>query len=227
MTTPRAKLNAILESGSPTRFLDQMSTLNQIARQEQKSITEVVKLVQQYDRQKQPLDALLAKQQQQDADLAAKRAQIENQLAQLQKLRQQAYGNSSNTGTLRPVACPYEYIGGAAGKAAAFACAQIGKPYVYAAAGPGAYDCSGLTMAAWAAAGVSLAHSSSIQKSETSRISRADLRVGDLVFFYSSVSHVGLYVGGGWMVHAPHSGDYVRMAKIDEHGGINSYGRVG
>jgi cell wall-associated NlpC family hydrolase len=225
MRGPGAKLNAILQSGSPTTFLEQLSTLNQIARHEEKSISSVVGLVQQYDKQKQPLDALVALQQQQDADLAGKKAQIESQLAQLQKLRLQAYGSTTDTGALRPVACPYEYIGGAAGKAVAYACSHIGAPYRYAASGPSAFDCSGLTMASWGTAGVSLAHSSSIQKTQTARVGRADLRPGDLVFFYGDVHHVGIYVGGGWMVHAPHEGDYVRMAKIDEHGSINSYGR--
>ena len=125
------------------------------------------------------------------------------------------------------MACPVEYIGGAAGIAATKACSLIGKPYHWADDGRnGGYDCSGLVMAAWGAAGVHLAHSSQTQRSQTTRITRAQLRTGDLVFFYADIHHVGIYVGGGWMVHAPHTGDFVRMAQIDKYGiNIAGYGR--
>jgi peptidoglycan DL-endopeptidase CwlO len=113
------------------------------------------------------------------------------------------------------VACPVDYIPGPGGVAAKKACSLIGKPYIWAAAGPDGYDCSGLTLAAWAAAGVTLRHYTNWQWSDTTPVSRADLRPGDLVFFFSDLHHMGIYVGGGWMVHAPTTGDYVRMAKID------------
>jgi cell wall-associated NlpC family hydrolase len=118
------------------------------------------------------------------------------------------------------------YIGGAAGKAIAYACAHIGKPYVFATAGPNTFDCSGLTEAAWAAAGFSLAHYTVTQKQQTIRISAADLRPGDLVFYFGDVHHVAIYAGNGWVVHAPHPDDYVRMAKMSDVAPINSYGRV-
>jgi cell wall-associated NlpC family hydrolase len=93
----------------------------------------------------------------------------------------------------------------ASGRAAAavqFAMAQVGKAYVYGAAGPSAYDCSGLTMAAWGAAGVSLPHSSSAQYSSGPHIAESDLQPGDLVFYYSPISHVGMYIGNGNIVNA-------------------------
>lgn len=96
----------------------------------------------------------------------------------------------------------------------AFTLAQAGKPYVFAAAGPDAYDCSGLTMAAWATQGVHLAHFAATQYAETSRVRPADLRPGDLVFFGDDLGHVGLYVGEHLMVHAPHTGDVVRVASV-------------
>jgi cell wall-associated NlpC family hydrolase len=92
-----------------------------------------------------------------------------------------------------------------------FALAQLGEPYRYGAAGPDAWDCSGLTSAAWRAAGVSLSRSSRAQTGDGAPVSRASLRPGDLVFFYSPVSHVGLYLGGGRVVHAPHPGDVVSI----------------
>jgi cell wall-associated NlpC family hydrolase len=100
---------------------------------------------------------------------------------------------------------------GGASAAIAFARAQIGEPYVWAAAGPNAWDCSGLTMAAWAAAGKSLPHYSVAQYEQSTPISASDLRPGDLVFWGSSSSagsiyHVALYAGDGKIIHAPRTG---------------------
>jgi peptidoglycan DL-endopeptidase CwlO len=94
------------------------------------------------------------------------------------------------------------------------AMAQRGKPYVWAASGPGSFDCSGLTAFAYKAAGVSLPHSSAMQSRMGQPVSREDLQPGDLVFFYSPVSHVGIYIGNGQMVHAPTSGDVVKVAPL-------------
>ena len=101
------------------------------------------------------------------------------------------------------------------------ALAQQGKAYVWAGAGPNVYDCSGLTQFALAAAGVSLPHSSRVQSTMGSPVARADLQPGDLVFFYSPVSHVGIYVGGGQMVHAPTAGDVVKVSSVDAMHGFN------
>lgn len=91
---------------------------------------------------------------------------------------------------------------GKAAEAVRFAMAQVGKSYVYGASGPSSYDCSGLTMAAWGAAGVSLPHSASAQTGSGQRVSESDLQPGDLVFYYSPVSHVGMYIGNGRIVNA-------------------------
>jgi cell wall-associated NlpC family hydrolase len=96
--------------------------------------------------------------------------------------------------------------------AVAFAYAQLGKPYAFATAGPGTFDCSGLTMAAWRAAGVSMAHYSGSQAQSFPKVSWEQLRPGDLVFFYADLHHVGLYIGGGSMIHAPRTGDVVKIA---------------
>ena len=109
----------------------------------------------------------------------------------------------------------------------AFAVAQLGDPYVWGAAGPSTWDCSGLTQMAWAQAGVSLSHYTDYQWAETSRVSRADLQPGDLVFFHNDgdiapfFHHVGLYVGGGQMIEAPHTGAFVRYSGIDR---VDTYG---
>ncbi|MFE3722683.1 C40 family peptidase [Streptomyces cyaneofuscatus] len=103
-----------------------------------------------------------------------------------------------------------------AARAVSFAHGAIGKPYVWGATGPNAFDCSGLTQAAWKAAGVSLPRTTYTQINAGQRVSRSELAPGDLVFFYSGISHVGLYIGGGQMIHAPRPGAPVRIAPIDQ-----------
>ncbi|GAA3899056.1 C40 family peptidase [Streptomyces gulbargensis] len=103
-----------------------------------------------------------------------------------------------------------------AAQAISFARAQLGKPYVWGATGPSGYDCSGLTQAAWRAAGVALPRTTYTQINAGRRVPRSQLAPGDLVFFYSGISHVGLYIGGGQMIHAPRPGAPIRVAPIDE-----------
>jgi len=101
-------------------------------------------------------------------------------------------------------------------QALAFAKSQLGKPYRYASAGPNAYDCSGLTSAAWAKAGVSLPRTSQTQIGVGRSVSKSELQPGDLVFYYgSSPSHVALYAGNGQIVHAPRPGKSVEYASLD------------
>lgn len=207
-------LTALLTTGSPTTLAEQLSILDQVAKSEHAKIADVQKLKEQYDGQKSQLEASIKLQAQQDADLGAKKKTIETEMDRLQKLRIQAYGTSTVGGSLRIGVCPPVYIGGKAGTAVNFACSQIGKPYVWNAAGPSSYDCSGLTMAAWAHAGVSLTHYTGAQWKEGTAVPASQARPGDLVFFYSDLRHVGLYVGNGMVVHAPSSGDRVRMAYV-------------
>jgi cell wall-associated NlpC family hydrolase len=226
MRGPSSTVSALFAAASPAYLADQLTTLDQLAKRQKDAISNVRGQVAVYDSQRQPLDALVNQLSQQDADLAAKKATITSQLAQLQKLRLQAYGSSGGSGgSLKPVPCPVTYIGGAAGKAVAYACAHIGSPYHWASSGPSRFDCSGLTMAAWGVAGVSLPHNAAEQKSQVQSVSPANVRSGDLVFFGSPPGHVGIYIGNGWMVHAPHDGDYVREAQVASFGETPSYGR--
>jgi cell wall-associated NlpC family hydrolase len=100
---------------------------------------------------------------------------------------------------------------GSAQTAVDAALSQVGKPYQWAAAGPDSYDCSGLTMWAWAHAGVSLPHNSGMQQASITPVAQSDLQPGDLMFFGSPVHHVSMYIGNGQMVEAPYTGQFVRV----------------
>ena len=112
-----------------------------------------------------------------------------------------------------PVSKPAPPQGKGAAHAVAVARAQIGKPYRWAGSGPDSFDCSGLTMYAWRAAGVSLPHSTYAQWAATPHISRSDLQPGDLVYF-SGLNHMAIYSGGGMMIEAPHTGLNVREVPL-------------
>jgi cell wall-associated NlpC family hydrolase len=103
---------------------------------------------------------------------------------------------------------------GSAAAAVAYARAQVGKPYCYGGAGSACFDCSGLTMMAWRQAGISLPHSSAAQYNVGRRISAGELQPGDLIFYYSPISHVSIYIGGGQRISATHTGDYVRVQSL-------------
>jgi cell wall-associated NlpC family hydrolase len=213
---PLSKVSAMLASGSPANLIDQLSTLDVLARRQTDTVQGASDLVTRYDSEKRPLDALIAVEAQQDADLATKKATIEQQMASLQQLRQQAYGASGMAGgSIRPAACPFVLGTGKGAIAAKTACDQIGKPYVWAAAGPKTFDCSGLTLYAWAAVGITLRHYTQWQWEDTKPVTRAQLQPGDLVFYFKDLHHMSIYVGGNWVVHAPTSGDVVRMTQLD------------
>lgn len=114
-----------------------------------------------------------------------------------------------------------------AAQAIAFACAQLGKPYRWGGSGPGSYDCSGLTQAAWASAGVSLPHNAAMQSGYGTRVSSSQLQPGDIVFFYSPISHNGIYIGKGLMIHAPRTGDVIKIASARLNGSLTAAVRPG
>ncbi|WP_142265793.1 C40 family peptidase [Streptomyces sp. SLBN-115] len=103
-----------------------------------------------------------------------------------------------------------------AAEAVSYAYSKLGSPYVWGATGPNAFDCSGLVLAAYRSAGVSLPRTTYAQIGAGQRVSRSELLPGDMVFFYSGITHVGLYIGNGQMIHAPNPSAPVRVASIDE-----------
>jgi cell wall-associated NlpC family hydrolase len=105
-----------------------------------------------------------------------------------------------------------------------YAEAQVGKPYVWGADGPSSFDCSGLTMMAWRQAGIGLPHSAAAQYSVGRHVTRAELQPGDLIFRYSPISHVAMYVGNGMQVAATHTGSTVKLRSVFQ-GEIVGYSR--
>jgi cell wall-associated NlpC family hydrolase len=145
---------------------------------------------------------------------AAARAAFENRVAREQAARSNNSGSSGSSGA-PAVAPPNVPAPNARAQVAVdTALAQVGDPYVYAASGPDSFDCSGLTMYAWAAAGVSLPHSSRAQFAALPHVPMESLAPGDLVFYGSPIHHVGMYIGGGQYVHAPQTGDVVKVSSV-------------
>ena len=154
--------------------------------------------------------------------LAAKKSSIEGSVAEAESLVatiKRALATPvivSSGGTTSP---PENFVdppmGSGAGAAIAAAQSVLGVRYTYAGADPSTgFDCSGLTMWSWAHAGVSLPHSSAAQYSVLPHVSREGLQPGDLLFFYSPIHHVGMYLGGGQMIHAPHTGGVVEIIPV-------------
>jgi cell wall-associated NlpC family hydrolase len=224
----------LLLSDNPEQFLNQSHMMDRMtATQEQALETFKVQQEQasiQRAQATKSLDQLTTAQNK----LAAEKKNVRAKLAAAQKLLNSlnaeqrrklaamhpaastnAGSNSGSNSTASKVS--YTYNGPASGRAAAalqFALAQQGKPYVSGATGPGSYDCSGLTQAAYHAAGISIGRTTWDQVKDGTPVSQADLRPGDLVFFYSGISHVGIYLGNGKVVHAPHSGAVVEIAPM-------------
>jgi peptidoglycan DL-endopeptidase CwlO len=219
--------NALLASGSPYTLAEQLTVLDQMAKSRQQQIAKVLESKEEYEAQKEPLDRLVAELADMEAELALRAEEIDAEIERLQALRLEAYGENTGTGELRPAPCPAEYHGGPGSQVAAFVCEQIGKPYGWGTAGPNSYDCSGLAKAAWAQVGVYLPHNAAQQRAVVPYVERADLRPGDLVFHYSNLSHMGVYVGDGYMVDAYRTGQPVTMRRIDASGPIHSFGRPG
>jgi len=205
-------VDAILTSGSPATLIDQMSTLEILAAKRNDQIKELNVAKADLDQKKAAIDTLLGEQAKLAKDLAAKKKQIQGQIDKLEEMYEKTYGPLNPPQP--PPADPPTVSSGDAQTVVNFAYAQIGEPYVFGAAGPGSWDCSGLVMGAYASIGVSLPHSASGQWSATRRVSRSNLRPGDIVFFYSDLHHDAIYVGGGMVIHAPQPGEYVEKTSM-------------
>jgi cell wall-associated NlpC family hydrolase len=135
---------------------------------------------------------------------------------------------ASSPSTVSPPSTPAPVrTSSGAGAAIAAARAELGKPYAWGASGPGSFDCSGLTAWAWRAAGVNLPHSAAAQQGMGSPVSRGNLQPGDLVFFGSPAYHVAMYLGGGLVIHAPTTGDVVKIVSLTYLSDYSGASRVG
>lgn len=209
------RMDFMLAAGSSADMVDRLTSLDGLTRYQEAEVAKFTATKAKHDAEAGRLAKLVAEQQKQRDQLAAQKTKITGEIARLDQMRKQAYARLTARSPSAPstkVTPPY--VAGKAGVAVRFAYAQLGKPYVWAADGPNSYDCSGLTMAAWRAAGVSLPHNADMQWHALPHISRSSLRPGDLVFYYN-LGHVGIYVGNNQIIHAPHTGDVVRLGAVD------------
>jgi cell wall-associated NlpC family hydrolase len=227
------RLDVLLTSDSADEFVHQLGTLDAIAGHTNDLVSDVASAADQAQSAQDAADEASAQAQKAYDDIASQQKDLESQIADYQAQyaalsapQQQQVSRAHGGGESLPVPTSVAAPSGAAQVAVNTALAQVGDPYVYGAGGPDAFDCSGLTQYAYSAAGVSLPHSSASQSRMGTPVSRDQLQPGDLVFFYSPVSHVGMYIGNGQMVHASTSGQPVKVASLDSMGSYNSARRI-
>jgi cell wall-associated NlpC family hydrolase len=218
---------SLVTSGSPQTFLDQTSALREVARYQAGQVAAASAAQRTLAGDQILHDAQVKQQRAALAGITAQRNAINNLLSQQKALLSRltataraAYDAQANAVAARQLALRNSYTGPASGQASAavqFAYAQLGKPYYYGGAGPSSYDCSGLTMRAWQAAGVSLPHNAAAQQSEIPAVSLGALEPGDLVFFGNPAYHVGIYIGGGKFIQAPHTGTVVQETALSSY----------
>jgi cell wall-associated NlpC family hydrolase len=206
----------VFVSDDPGAFLSQLSTMSSYTSYQDALLDDYQAEVASLDIRRTATAKRLEQVRKTEERLAAEKATIEEKHSEAESLLERLEEEEraqvlSRGGTTVPSSVP---ASGRAAAAVQYAMAQVGDAYVYGAAGPSAFDCSGLTMMAWAQAGVALPHSSSAQYSSGARVSSSDLQPGDLVFYYSPISHVGMYIGNGLIVHAANPSSGVRVAEL-------------
>jgi len=226
-------LTAVMTSGSPQTFVDQMTTLDVLDRTGRTELQRLVQAREALSAQQRAIAGEVRVRRQQAAVIADRRTKIERDLAVWRQLRARLVARASRTEHRpQPSAAATSGAGsgnvsgsvqgsGRARTAVAFAYAQLGKPYQWGSDGPGSYDCSGLTQASWRAAGVSMPHSARGQYNAFPRVSLSALAPGDLIYYNG---HIAIYVGGGMIIHASTPGTPV--SKVPVRGGGRPIGAV-
>ncbi|WP_246498122.1 C40 family peptidase [Natronoglycomyces albus] len=210
-----AMINSVL-GGDPETFADRLGYLQSITELQGDELRHHMDAVNELEERLEEAELLLEQQDEIVNELEEQREEIEAEIAELEDLRSR----------ITPVEEPSYDAPPASGDASVvvqFAYDQLGKPYQYGSAGPNGFDCSGLMKASWAQAGVNLPHNVQMQWNQVSKVSRDQLRPGDIVF-YEGMGHNAMYVGDGKIVHAPRTGDVVKVASINIMS-IAGYGR--
>lgn len=211
-----AAVSQVVVADDPSAFLSGLSTMSAYQGVQAQLFDAFRTQAKALDIRAEATASRLAEIKRTEADLAKEKAEIDAKHGEaealLDRLKDEERAELLSRGSVRlPSDVP---VSGRAAAAVQYAMAQVGKSYVYGAAGPSAFDCSGLTMMAWAQAGIGLPHSSSAQFGSGPHVAASDLRPGDLVFYYSPISHVGMYIGNGLIVHAANPGAGVRVAEL-------------
>lgn len=213
--------DSLLTTGSATTTIDNLALLDRLSAEQNAQAAKYVKLKNKLDAKKAKYDRLVVSNKKQAKKLSAEKKSLNASMNKMQDEYQQTA--ASNTGNTELDDLNLPYVPGAPGVAVRFAEQQLGKPYVWDTAGPDTYDCSGLTMASWAQAGVHMQHYTGDQYAEFPHVSESDLMPGDLVF-YNGGEHVAIYIGKGYVIHAPEPGEDVKISTIDYPG--SWYGAV-
>ncbi|GAA1356536.1 C40 family peptidase [Streptomyces beijiangensis] len=217
----------VLLSSDPAQFLDRASLVDQVGARQSADLVDIQQQMGRIDQLRTTADSRLADLRTQQADLKKHKSDVQAKIRDAQSLLDRLSAperTEYESGAAAPAEAASRSVtrssavapNSRAAQAVSFAYAALGSPYVWGATGPDAFDCSGLTQAAYRSAGVSLPRTTYSQINAGQRVSQSELAPGDLIFFYSGISHVGLYVGGGQMIHAPHPGAPVRLAPIDQ-----------
>jgi cell wall-associated NlpC family hydrolase len=223
-----SRFNALMTSDSAEDFLAQVNTLDAIAGHTGDVIAQAAAAAQAAQQAKATADAAAADAQRTLDDVTARQADLKAQIADYQAqydsltAAQQQAVVTEHAGPVLEAPATVVASSSVAQTVVDTAMAQLGDPYVWGAGGPNAFDCSGLAQYAFAAAGITLPHSSRAQSTMGTAVPRAQLQPGDLVFFYSPVSHVGIYIGNGQMVHASTFGRPVIVTSVDMAGYVGA-----
>jgi cell wall-associated NlpC family hydrolase len=215
----------LMLSDDPDTFINQLTTVSEYNDQRSQMMSDFAVQAKRLEMRQASAKRELTRVAATKKKLGTEKARIDEKAAEakdlLGKLQDRAAARASRsqerTAPAAPSAPPASApASGRAAAAVQYAMAQVGKAYVYGAAGPSAFDCSGLTMMAWQQAGVSLPHSSGAQMSSGTPVQQSELQPGDLVFYYSPVSHVGMYIGNGQIVNALNPGAGIKVSGVND-----------
>ncbi|HUB21559.1 MAG TPA: NlpC/P60 family protein [Streptosporangiaceae bacterium] len=202
-----------LTAGNPEQFLSQASTITELDQASSDRFSTLANAEDQDQRARQTADQQVASVKALQAQMNAKKAAIDAKIDQVNSAAmKQAMAVFTQTGQYPDITIPTANTVGAQALEAALS--RRGDPYVWGAAGPGQFDCSGLVVWAFAQEGITLPHYTGDLWNSGLHIPEADLEPGDLVFFYQDISHVGIYLGNGLMVDAPDFGQTVEVQPV-------------